>query len=285
MSITVEFGSKAAADAYRDDHEEYICPVDDDRRLKTVAFMSDTPEWLLDQARLDAEEGRAEREASAGQATLTDGERDRIDFSEGRANVPHARAVKGIATDHGVDDWTAHYDPTLTVDEHREVMERAGREGGGQRLDANEGRQAARARDAARAQQSSECDHAAGHCENGDPEACEFLQNVCEYNEKEVNEMLPPVASDGGLKSGDPGPDELTGQQAGAVHRSMGGYAGAVDSVESALETLREEWSNAQQAAKAVNSVRRSVGYEPQHFDRLEELQAERACHRTLHIL
>jgi hypothetical protein len=118
MSVTVEFGSKAAADQYRDDHEEYICPVDDDRRLKTVAFVGDTPEWLLDQARLDAEEGRAERAASAGQATLTEAERDDIDFSKGRANVPHARAVKGIAADHGVDDWLAYYDPSLTVDEH-----------------------------------------------------------------------------------------------------------------------------------------------------------------------
>jgi hypothetical protein len=50
MSITVEFGSKAAADQYRDDYEEYICPVDDERQPKTVVFVSDRSDWLLNQA-------------------------------------------------------------------------------------------------------------------------------------------------------------------------------------------------------------------------------------------
>jgi len=265
MSVTVEFGSKAAADQYRDDYEEYVCPIDDDRRLKTVAFVSDTPDWLLDQARLDAEEGRAERAASAGQAELTDAERDRIDFSKGRANVPHARAVKGIAADHGVDDWLAHYDPTLTVDEHREVMERAGREGGGRRLDANEGRQAARARDAARAQQSSECDHAADHCEHGDPEACEFLKNACGYDDEEVASILD---EDGAGE----GTEEITGKAAGALGRAWGGYKGAITRLDREIEDVVESKREAEGAAAAINAIRRDHGQEPMEFERLEEL-------------
>ncbi|ELY60202.1 hypothetical protein C491_02850 [Natronococcus amylolyticus DSM 10524] len=34
----------------------------------------------------------------------------------------------------GVDDWLAYYDHTLSVDEHREVAERAMRDEGGDRL-------------------------------------------------------------------------------------------------------------------------------------------------------
>jgi hypothetical protein len=89
-------------------------------------------------------------------------------------------------------------------------MERAREEGGGRRLDANEGRQAARARDAARAQQSSECDHAADHCEHGDPEACEFLKNACGYDDDEVASILDEDTA------GD-GPDEITGKAAQRV--------------------------------------------------------------------
>lgn len=247
MSITVEFRSKAAADQYRDDYEAYLCPVDDDdRRLKTVAFVSDTPEWLLDQARLDGKEGRAERAASTGQAGLTDGERDRINFSKGRANVPHARAVKSITADHGVDDWIAYYYPTLTVDEHRGVMEQAQEEGGGQRLDANEGRQAARTRDATRAQQSSECDHAADHYEHGDPEACEFLKDACRYDEDD--------AGDG---------EEIIGKAARALERAWGEYKGSITRLDREIEDIVESKRKAEGAAVAINAIRRDHGQEP----------------------
>ena len=61
MSPTVEFGSKAHADEYSDDYPDHICP-DDDARLQTVRFSSNAPEWLLEQARLDADEDRAKRD-------------------------------------------------------------------------------------------------------------------------------------------------------------------------------------------------------------------------------
>ncbi|WP_340101232.1 hypothetical protein [Salinibaculum salinum] len=73
MTPSVEFpsGSKNVADTYRDDYPDYICP-DDDRRLLTVTFTSDAPDWLLEQARRDAADARGEHEEGAGQVGLTD---------------------------------------------------------------------------------------------------------------------------------------------------------------------------------------------------------------------
>lgn len=122
MSPTVEFpsGSKAVADSYRDEYPDYICP-DDDRRLLSVTFTSDAPDWLLEEARRDAADARGESEEGAGQVRLTDYERSEIDFTKARASVPHARAVKGIAASEGVDDWLSYYDETLSVDDPPDV--------------------------------------------------------------------------------------------------------------------------------------------------------------------
>lgn len=123
MTERIEYGTKAAADAARERHKQYLCS-EDDARLKTVAYSSDTPDSVLDTERLEAADGRGERTDGPGQVPLSDGERDRINFSAGRANVAHARSVKGIAQAEGVEDWTSFYDSSLTVDEHREVLER-----------------------------------------------------------------------------------------------------------------------------------------------------------------
>ncbi|MCU4716993.1 hypothetical protein [Halapricum hydrolyticum] len=53
MSPTVEFGSKDAADAAREQWGEHLCP-DDDRRLKTVAFVEDVPDRVIERAELEA---------------------------------------------------------------------------------------------------------------------------------------------------------------------------------------------------------------------------------------
>lgn len=100
MSTSVGFASKATADSYREDHGEYLCS-DDDARKKTVVFASDVPDDVLERAELEALDERGESEAGAGQVQLTDAERDRIDFSAGRASVPHARSAKAIAADSG----------------------------------------------------------------------------------------------------------------------------------------------------------------------------------------
>ncbi|MCT9097916.1 hypothetical protein [Haloarchaeobius sp. HME9146] len=44
-----KFSSLADASAFRDEHEDHLCPHDD-RRQKTVTLFSDAPERVLDQA-------------------------------------------------------------------------------------------------------------------------------------------------------------------------------------------------------------------------------------------
>ena len=272
MSPTVEFGSKSAADAARETWDEHLCP-DDDRRLKTVRFVSDVPEDVLERAELEAAESLGEHESGPGQAELTDHEKERIDFSKGRANTMWARSIKAIAIDEGVDDWTAHVDPTLTVDEHRDVMEQAAREGGGQRMDADESAREKAGRHSRRAQ-ANECDHAEGHCEHGDPEACEFLTKRCGYDEDEVEEILADQSQD----VDDTEQQELTGQQAGAYHRALSGYKSAIAALRELTEAVREERRNAEQAWSAMVSIRSDTGQdveEPEQLHRLLESLAE----------
>jgi hypothetical protein len=265
VSIPVEFGAKAAADNYREEHSEHVCPEDDDKRLKTVHFKSDTPDWLIEQARAEADEGLAAREATVGQSELTDAEKDRIDFSKGRANIPWAQSIKALAEQHNVSDWTAHIDPTLTVDEHRDVMERAGRQGGGAR-DEGDQRDAERERRAAATEQAEGCDHARKKCVNDNPGACEFLKNRCGYSQSEVSEFLSDDDVDDPI---------LTDAEKGALSRSWNGYKGAVAAFESALADAAEAWNNAQAAVRAINGIRDDVGQEPLDFEALEAGQAD----------
>ena len=265
MSEAVEFGEKSAADRYREEHADHICPVDDDARTKTVHFVSDTPEWLFDQARAEADEGRAARGDATGQSSLTDAERNRIDFSADRASVPWARSIKALAQTHGVSDWTAHVDSTLTVDEHRGVMRDAERGGGGARDDSHEDRATRRERRAAAREQGERCDHARGHCRNGDSEACEFLTKACGLDDDEVDNLMSGAGTD----------PEITGQAAGTLRDAWDGYQGAVSKLSDTLgDVLEPEWEHAQQAARAINTVREEHGQDPIHFERLEKVQA-----------
>ncbi len=53
---------------------------------------SGTPEWVVEQERLEAADSRDDGGDDGGQVALSDTERDGIDFSDGRANVLHARS-------------------------------------------------------------------------------------------------------------------------------------------------------------------------------------------------
>ena len=272
MSTDIEFGKKNAADTYREEYSEYLCS-EDDARLKTVTFNSDAPEHVLWEAGLDAMESRGEEEYTTGQVGLSQHERDEIDFSKGRASVPHAQAVKALAVEEGIDDWLSHYDPTLTVDEHRSTFERI-RPSGGCRMDSHEERQAQRRRDAARTAQSEQCDHAKNHCQNGDPDACEFLQNVCGFEQAEIESFLDPDPEPAGPSTSG---QEVTGKAAGALSRSWGGYQAAVGRLDTALNEMREAWEHAQQAGKAINAIRNEHGQGSLDFEGLEEAQAQLA--------
>ncbi len=275
MTERIEYGTKAAADAAREKHEEYLC-TDDDRRLKTVAYSSDTPDSVLETERIEAADGRGERTDGPGQVPLSDSERERIDFSQKRANTAHARSVKGIAQAEGVEDWVSYYDGTLTVDEHREVMADAARESGSRSAEESVEEKAGRA---ARAAQSSQCDHARGHCENGDPEACEFLTETCGYSEEEIGEFIDDTPAGETEQTelvtvgGGEYPEmEVTPETAGALRRGWQGYKAGVSDLEAAMSQARDSVINARQAWRAVNRIREANGQEPMHPDRLHTL-------------
>ncbi|GGL57853.1 hypothetical protein GCM10009039_15040 [Halocalculus aciditolerans] len=260
-------GSKDAADRLRDEHSDWLCPIDDDRRTKTVAFVSDVPDDVLDDAVGHAAEERSERSEGGGQVPLSDSEKQRVGPFTGSNNVMKARAAKGVFLDAGVDDWTSWYDPELSVDEHREVAERAAREDGGRRLDAGDDvdDQLARAQKAADA---GECDHARDHCEHGDPDACEFLKDSCGYADDEVASLLEDDRDVDDASE----QDTLTGQEQGALSRAWSGYKSAISDLDDAVDTVREQRANAERAFSAINAIRRRHGQEPLHPERLHEL-------------
>jgi hypothetical protein len=263
MTDHVEFATKQAADAFREEHEEYLCS-NDDRRLKTVAISSDAPDQLLEEAAIEAAVTRAERDG-AGQLSLDDHERDAIDFSEGKANVPWARSVKAIMRAEGVDDWLAYADPTLTVDEHREVAKRAARDEKGDRLDAEDSVDDKLA--SVEGFRDGQCANAETHCEEGDEGACEFLIDECDIDEDEVQSLLSDFDEE--IPE-----DEIRGKWLGALRRAWTGYHNATAILEAALEEATEAIDHATAAAKAINGVRQAHGQEPiEEFEELERLQ------------
>ncbi|PSP38279.1 hypothetical protein BRC71_06290 [Halobacteriales archaeon QH_7_65_31] len=261
----MEFGTLAEANEVREEHAEIVCPLDDDRRLTSVAFVSDVDPETRQTLETRAAASRGDRESGPGQVALSDGERDRLDFTRDNVNVPKYRAIKGIATEAGVDDWLAHADRTLVVDEHRELMERAARDEQGQRMDAERSDEQ-RAEDLVQQAGGGDCEHARGHCEHGDVEACEFLHDRCGYDESDVQSILGDFEGEN---------SELSGAQLGALSRAWSGHIAAVNALNGLLARLREEWSHAQQAARAINDIRSSAGQEPLHFEELEERQAQ----------
>ncbi|WP_439028429.1 hypothetical protein [Haloarchaeobius sp. DT45] len=239
----IEFGSRDDANAFRGEHEEHLCPYDD-RRKKVVTLVGDAPDRVLDEAAVQAASSRDDRGSRGGQIPLEDHERDRIDFSE--TNVLHARSVKGIAREAGVDDWTAFYDPTLTVDEHREVMNRAARDEQGDRLDqeASVDERLAGVEEAL----DGQCDHAADHCAHGEAEACEFLVEGCGLSDDQVEAIL----SEG---EGDPAKGELPGPAYGAL--------------QGLWTQFRAGLGEAKQAAAGINEIRVQFGQDPMAFEEL----------------
>ncbi|ELY41173.1 hypothetical protein C495_16790, partial [Natronorubrum sulfidifaciens JCM 14089] len=58
MTERIEFGSKAAADTFRDEHTDHLSS-DDDRRLKTVAISSSAPNHAFETATVEASDSQA----------------------------------------------------------------------------------------------------------------------------------------------------------------------------------------------------------------------------------
>jgi len=162
-----------------------------DRRHTTVEVREDAVDAdTIDRMTAEAAETHAERDG-VGQDALTDAEAERV--AEKPDYTPQdrfaARRAKAIARDVGVDDWITPFDPTLTAGEQREIYEGFREDETGDRVDSEDEALSLLA-DAHRTAQAEECDHAEGHCRNGDPEACEFLIEECGYEPADVRELV-----------------------------------------------------------------------------------------------
>ena len=297
MTERVEFGSLEAANRARDDHAEYVCPVDDDRRQTTVAFVSDTPESTLQMIEADAAADKAAAESTSEMADLSDRERERIKDADGfgdGVSIFNWQSAKGSFQREGLTE--EFHDAIGNLSDGDDPIERAeaylaeyqqqsgpgGSAIGGGSGQQDEGTTAEQQRRseqrAAAIEQTEGCNHAEGACRHGEPEACEFLTDACGYDEDEVDDILGVDATDDEeAKGGDGGdePREIEGKAAGALARSWGGYRGAIAELDAALEAVREEWSNATDAAEAINAIRGDHNQEPMHFEALEVANAE----------
>ena len=261
--VEVDFGARSVANDVRDEHEEYLCPLDD-RRKKTVAFVRDTPEEVLDEARSTAAETRADKKVdSHGQVELTDREKNQINFSD--VSVFHARTVKGVALDHGVKNWLDYYDTSLQADEHIEIMENAE---AASRLDSDELDEETIDEKISETQavvEDEECDHAERGCEDGYEEACEFLEEECDVPQSRIDELL----DEGGFKDDvrdlgetDLGAGELPLSVRVALKKAWRGYrAGRADAKDGGSA------AEARTYAGIINSIRQAVGQEMIEFE------------------
>lgn len=266
MSPELEFPTKAAADRVRDQHSDHLC-TDDDRRLKTVTFTSDTPESVIDQAEAVATSEQAAADRPSIEAVeLTEAEKRDFDFSRDGVNVPKARYLKGLGAEYGVDAFQ-HVDPgeVDNVTDARPILERAAKSGG---IDRGGGanyddeateRQQRERREQAEKHAKEGCDHARDSCEHGEPEACEFLTEACGYDDQQVEQLLS-----GGSTTDETSTEQgLSGEQKGALQRSWGGYKAAISEIDRLLTHLEERKAAAQQAFAAINQIREQAGQEP----------------------
>ncbi|MFC3957880.1 hypothetical protein [Halovivax cerinus] len=185
-TTAVDFHSRDAANALRDRLDADALAEADDRRTKTVLLAEDAPLYAENLAAGAAADSKAHLADKGGQIPLTEAEKREIDFT--RTNVMHARAVKGKLTNAGVDDWLAHYDPTISVDEHD--AERALQDDRGARSDAQdtEAAQVQREADAFQRAESEAEDHARQGCIDGHEEACQELRRIG-WTDAEIREL------------------------------------------------------------------------------------------------
>lgn len=247
MGREIEFGSRGEANDVRDTVGEEHLTGRFDRRYRTIEVTDDAPDDLLEELEARAAESRANQEAGPGQADLTRAERNHFDMSREGLNVPKLRSIKAVMLDAGVSDWRAHVDPTLSVDEHRQVAEQAAQEGGGQRMDVETSDDQRRTELEAQ-RREGECDHALDHCAEGDGDACDFLVDRCGFDREEAERLVDASST---------AEEELTGETYGALSKLWRQYKTGL--------------SEAKAAAAGINGIRDEVGQEPLAFEELGE--------------
>lgn len=186
-----------------DEHGDDVLAPNDDRRETVVRLSEAAP---ADAARVlgdEATSAQAERQGH-GQAELTPGELDRIDFSRENANVPNAMAAKAAIQAAGESDWTQYYDPEAYAEDpaaHYDALTDdqslggtgpgSGGRGGSERLDADEGELAGvgAAFDQASKYEQDLMEDAAEAYADGDESAGEFLQDEFGIEEESLAQI------------------------------------------------------------------------------------------------
>jgi hypothetical protein len=302
VSTKVEFGSLDAANQARDDWSEFVCPVDDDQRLTAVAFVSDTPEDVLEAIRIEAQDARTEQRQTSRSVELTEDERERISDLGGfdqRTTTLSWASAKGVFGREGLGDQfhdamgalTDYDDPAEGAEEwirnQREADATRGTAGvsGGRRDAGDVDQKRQRKAGAAAAKARGEgCQQAHDYCSGGDEDACKHLREVCGYEEDEVREILASrddrhegesdqreLVVVGGAGGEFPSM-EVSPQEAGALRQSWQGYKGAVSALAEAVEAVQEHAVDARQALAAINAIRGNNGQDDLHGDRLHDL-------------
>jgi hypothetical protein len=203
----VEFSGRDSADAAREEWEEWVCPLDDDKRKKTVSFVSDTPESVREMIEVKAMDSRGEQTTSHT-ADLSEREREKISDVGGfdqSTTIFNWRSAKGVFAREGLSDQfedsigaLSDYDgPEEGAEEYihnaRQSDAHQGTSsvsGGSMDDGAEETKQQQRAANAARKAMDQGCDHARKQCDHDAPGACEHLKTVCGYTDEEVATIL-----------------------------------------------------------------------------------------------
>ena len=83
MTERIEFGSKAAADRFREEYEDHLCS-DDDHRLETVAISSDALDRVLESTPIDVDSANPTPDDSSGSGIDREAVVERSDDSRSR---------------------------------------------------------------------------------------------------------------------------------------------------------------------------------------------------------
>jgi len=205
-----EFGSgdKAIADNIREEFNEHLSARDDARTL-TVRIADNAPDGVKDRIEAQATESKRETESrSIMGGPLSEGVREKIKDENGfdaNTTVFSWRRAKGVFQREGlmnrwgeaISSLARDYDDPKEgaediISRGREADMMKGTSSVSSEMDMGEEDviEDQKAAEASRVVQSEQCDHAKGHCENGQPEACEFLQETCGYSEDMTEELL-----------------------------------------------------------------------------------------------
>ncbi len=181
-----EFADRDSANAIRDELDDEELAPTDDRRSATIVLAEDAARATETLVAGKAADSRASASGS-GQTPLTEGERNRIDFS--RTNVMHARAAKAAIQDAGIDDWTALYDHRLEPEEHASLAESNRESIQGEQMDEQDTESAIDDRIAEIERAESQAEKRAREaCQNGHEEACAELEKMG-WDSDEVDDL------------------------------------------------------------------------------------------------